>query len=65
MSSLRNQYDEIFNSITNGQRQQAVQQMFNLGMEELPGMLDYFAIDLDRPELAIDAAKSWFRIQSR
>ena len=61
----REQYDEVYNSIRNGQRQQAVKQMDEIGMSDLPGMLEYFADDLQDPALAIDAAKSYFRVKSR
>lgn len=61
----REQFDNVYNSIINGQRRQAVNQMDKIGMYDLPEMLDYFAEDLNQPEIAIDAAKSYFRIKSK
>jgi hypothetical protein len=63
--STRGKMDDIYNSLMNGQRRQAVEQMEALGLDSLPDLLDYFADDLNRPELAIDAAKSYFRIKAR
>ena len=62
---MREQFDTIYNSIMNGQRRQAVEQMQDMGLDEVPDMLDYFANDLNQPEIALDAAKSYFRITSR
>ena len=63
--SLREQFDSVFGSITNGQRRQAYDQMQEIGEHDLPEMLDYFAEELNRPEMAIDAAKTYFRNNSR
>ena len=61
----RNQFDEVYNSIVNGQRRQAYSQMQEIGLADLPDMLDYFASELSNPELALDAAKTYFRNASR
>jgi len=56
------QFDEIYNSIVNGQFTQAFEQMEELdAVSDLADMLDYFAIDLDNKERAIDAAKIYFK----
>jgi len=57
----REHYDEIYNSLVNGQRKQAASQMAELGAGELPELLDYLSDELNQPEMAIDAAKSYFR----
>jgi len=62
---MRHTYDKIYDSIINGQRRQAVQQAIEMGIDDIPEMLDYFAKDLDQPEIAIDFAKSYFRIEAR
>ena len=59
--SVREQYDEIYNSIINGQREQAAVQMSELGFSGINNMLDYFADELNQSEIAIDAAKAYFR----
>ena len=63
--SLRAEFDEVYGSMINGQRKQAVEQAEQIGLFELPYMLDYFADTLNRPELALDFAKTYFRIKSR
>ena len=65
MSTLRSQFDAVHDSIINGQRTQAYSQMKEIGMYDLPEMLEYFAEDLGNPELAIDAARTYFRLASR
>lgn len=65
MQTLREQYDTIYNSIINGQRKQAVSQMTEMGLCEIPDMLEYFTVDLNQPEIALDAAKSYFRITAQ
>jgi len=62
---MRKQFDEVYDSIVNGQRRQAYSQMRGIGVSDLPEMLDYFADELGRPELAIDAAKTYFRNAAR
>jgi hypothetical protein len=62
---MRKQYDEIYNSMVNGQRKQAIDQAEEMGLDEVPEFLDYLTNDLDRPEMAIDFAKSYFRIKAR
>ena len=53
--SKRAQFDKVFNSIMNGQSVQAFEQMQEIG--DMDSLLDYFNIGLDRPDLAIRAAK--------
>jgi len=60
---LRGKFDEIYDSVRNGQHERAVEQMVAVGMSELPDMLDYFANVLNQPEIAIKAAKSYFRVR--
>lgn len=60
--SMRAEYDAVYSSMVNGQRKQAVSQATEFGLDEVPAMLDYFANELNQPELAIDFAKAFFRI---
>ncbi len=63
--STRSQFDEVADSIRNGQRKQAYSQMLAIGCDDLPEMLEYFVSDLQDKDLAIDAAKSYFRLAAR
>lgn len=63
--SLRSQYDDIADSIRNGQRVQAYRQMLELDGSELANMLEYFECDLADPGLALDAARTFFRQRAR
>lgn len=63
--SLRTQFDEIHDSITNGQRRQAYSQMQALDAGELCEMLDYFSQELENQDLALDAAKTFIRLNQR
>lgn len=63
--SKREQYDEIYNSIVNGQRKQAIEQLEDLGLDEAADVLDYIAAELNQTDIALDLAKSYFRIKSR
>jgi len=62
---IREQYDEIYNSMINGQRSQAVEQLITMGLDEAADVLDYFTNELNQPEVALDLAKSYFRKVSR
>lgn len=59
MNAERAKYDEVADSIRNGQRKQARDQMEFV--DDLAAMLDYFNHNLNDPGLAIDAAKTYFR----
>ena len=63
--TLREQFDQVYDSLVNGQRRQAVEQMEHMGLYNVPDMLEYFNSELNNPEIALDAAKSYFRINSR
>ena len=65
MPSQRSQFDAVYDSIINGQRRQAFNQMKKIGLSDLPDMLDYFVQELEQPEIAIDAAKTYFRNKAR
>jgi hypothetical protein len=64
-TEMQSMFDEIYDSIVNGQRAQAVRQMQAMGLHHMYAMLDYFTHDLDQPEMAIDAAKSYFFITTQ
>lgn len=59
--STRAQFDEVADSLRNGQRKQAYRQMREIGLNYLPEMLDYFSADLADADLALTAAKTYFR----
>ena len=61
----REQFDTIYDSMVNGQRKQAISQAEEMGLDDIPELLDYFSDDLNQPEMAIDFAKSYFRIKAR
>ena len=63
--TTREQYDTIFDSMINGQRRQAINQAQEMGLDEIPEMLEYFIEELGRPEMVLDFAKSYFRIVRR
>ena len=65
MATLREQFDEVYNSITNGQRRQAFTQMKRIGEYDMPELLEYLADELENPEMALDAAITYFRLNSR
>lgn len=59
--SLRSQFDEIVDSVRNGQRKQASRQASELDRYELCQLLDYAAKELQDTELAHDIAKTIIR----
>ena len=63
--SMRAEFDEVYALMVNGQRRQTIEQTERFGLDEVPYMLDYFTNELNQPELAIDFAKTYFRIKSR
>ena len=50
-------FDEIRDSIINGQKKQAFEQMKKLNGEELARMMDYYTLELYHCQMAVDAAK--------
>ena len=65
MTTQREQFDTIYDSMINGQRKQAIGQACELGMYEFPELVDYLSEELNQPEVALDFCKSYFRIRSR
>jgi hypothetical protein len=63
--SMRAEFDEVYASMVNGQRRQAIEQAERFGLDEVPYMLDYFTAELNQPEIALDFAKTYFRVKSR
>lgn len=63
--SLREQFDAVAGSIRNGQRRQAFSQMQELDGDERADMLEYFERDLADTALALDAARTFFRLSRR
>lgn len=56
----RADFDEIRDSIINGQKKQAFNQMAELNGHELAEMMDYFTLELYHCEMAVAAAKIYF-----
>lgn len=65
MTSNKEQFDKICNSIRNGLFRQALEQSEQLDGYELASMLDYFTYDLNDIEMAVSFAKAWFRYKER
>lgn len=59
--TLREKFDDIFNSIMNGQLRQAGRQMDRLTGDERADLIDYFNDDLNDPDTAQRAAIIYFR----
>jgi hypothetical protein len=56
---MREQFDEISDSLRNGQRRQAQRQMMALPVDG-PGLcFRYIATELQQPEMALDAAVAY------
>lgn len=49
---MREKYDQIYNSLIQGQKIQAVEQVEQLGMAGLLGFINYVMIDLNQPDMA-------------
>lgn len=60
--SIHEQFDAVADSIRNGQRKQAYRQMATLDGDERADMLEYFEKDLADAALALDAARTFFRL---
>ena len=59
--SLRAQFDEICDSVVNGQRNQAAEQASTLDAYEKCQLIDYVATERCDTELALDVAKTLIR----
>ena len=62
---VREKFDEIYSSMINGQRSQAINQLKELGLDNAPEVIDYLSIEINQPEIALDLIKSYFRITTR
>jgi len=58
-------YDEIHASMINGQINEAVQQMKDMGLHNMPSLLDYIHTELGEPVMALAMAKTFFRLTYR
>ena len=65
VKTMQDKFDEIYDSLRNGQRRQMVAQMNELGMYEFPDLINYIAVELNQPEEALDLVKSYFRITAK
>jgi len=62
---MQDKFDEIYDSLRNGQHRQMVAQMNELGMYEFPDLINYIAVDLNQPEEALDLVKNYFWLTAR
>ena len=62
---MQEKFDEIYDSLRNGQHRQMVAQMNELGMGEFPDLIDYIAVELNQPEEALNLVKSYFRLTAK
>lgn len=63
MMSDRDTFDEIYNSMVNGQRRQAIKQAIEMGLSNVPELLDYLIDDLNQPEVARDFCNAYFYLE--
>ena len=60
--SDRTTFDDIYDSLINGQNKQVVRQIQEMGLHKVPDMLDYFSDELCNQEVAVRAMKIYFAI---
>jgi len=58
----RETMDEIYDSLINGQHKQAIEQVKAMGTQHMPELMDYFEVELDQPETALQIAKLFFKL---
>ena len=63
--SLRAEFDSVYNSLVNGQNRQAIEQAEEIGLDEIPYLLDYLSNELNQPEIAIKFCKAYFTIKAK
>jgi hypothetical protein len=59
------QYDEIYDSIVNGQFKQFVEQFDELSTSDQTDWLNYVAYELGQPDMVVRAMQAYFNVKSR
>ncbi len=55
---MRELFDEIYNSVVNGQHKQAIRQFLEIGSgNERADCLNYFNVHLEQPEITVKLAR--------
>lgn len=62
---MRTNYDEIYNSIVNGQFRQFVEQFEELDNTGKAEFMNYIVYELDQPDLLVRAMQAYFHIKAR
>lgn len=62
---MNTKYDDLHDSIVNGQFRQFVDQFDDLDSSEKSDCINYIAYDLDQSDLVIRAVKAYFHIKAR
>lgn len=62
---MNTKYDELYDSIINGQFRQFVDQFDDLDSSEKSDCMNYIAYELDQPDLVIRAMQAYFHIKAR
>ncbi len=57
---MRNEFDDIYNSVINGQHKQAFNQFVLLDLADIPDLIDYLNEELNQPEVFISLMKTYF-----
>jgi hypothetical protein len=62
---MNTKYNDLYDSIVNGQFRQFVNQFDDLDSSEKSDCLNYIAYDLNQSDLAIRAMQAYFHIKAR
>ena len=62
---MRDQFDRIYNSISNGNKGDAVEYMLDLGFDNVPDLMDYLTHELNQPEATEKLLKHYFYLLGR
>ena len=62
---MNTQYDEIYDSIVNGQFKQFVEQFDELSTLDQTEWLNYVAYELDQPDMVVRAMQAYFNVKGR
>jgi len=65
VSNMNTQYDEIYDSIVNGQFKQFVEQFDELSTSDQTEWLNYVAYELDQPDMVVRAMQAYFNVKGR
>jgi len=63
VEATRDQFDEVYDSIVNGQMTQAVRQCERLCRYDRAELTEYIADELNQPEIAVNLMKAYFILE--